>query len=238
MTESIQYLPFDSELFGFKVGRLNPGQLAKTDLTELLSEAKKAGFKVLYWNTTEDKQSSAVEAGGFLADRKRTYVRDTTSFGYFDLLGNWFISSYKEDSSNADLIELAYGSGKHSRFLKDPKFGRANFEKLYALWMEKSVSREIANEVLYIEDFGKIRAMLTLGVKNNRPDIGLVATSESYRGRGMAGDLIKSSIVWGINRGYKEVQVVTQGENKGACALYESYGYKLESEEFVFHFWL
>lgn len=234
----VTLLEFDTALFGFKTGRIQTADKSAEALQLQLDAAKQEGYRVLYWFTDQTGEAAGTQAGGLLADRKRTYARSTNGFGYFDLLGNWFISSYKEDKPDQELYQLAFAAGAYSRFQTDPGFGREGFEKLYAKWIEKSVSRELAKEVLYIEDFGQKRAMLTLGIKNDRPDIGLVATAADYRGRGMAGDLIKSSIVWAINRDYKEVQVVTQGDNRGACKLYESLGYKMESEELVFHFWL
>ena len=89
-----------------------------------------------------------------------------------------------------------------------------------------------------IEDFGRKRAMLTLGLRMGRPDIGLVATEADYRGRGMAGDLVRASLIWAINRDHREAQVVTQAENAGACRFYEALGYRVEREDWVYHFWL
>ena len=91
---------------------------------------------------------------------------------------------------------------------------------------------------MYVEDFGKVRSMLTIALKEGRPAVDLVATHPDYEGRGMAGDLMRSAIVWAINRGYQEMSVVTQATNEPANRFYENLGFSVEREELVFHFWL
>jgi dTDP-4-amino-4,6-dideoxy-D-galactose acyltransferase len=233
-------LDWDTGFFGVRTGRLLPVRFDAGALGEALDAARAEGYGLLYWFALpgNDNAAAADAHGGWLADRKRTYVHDLEGLAADDLVVNWFIESWKAPEPDAELVDLALAAGVQSRFLRDPRFGREAFERLYGEWMRRSVNRELAEEVLFIEDFGRKRAMLTLGLRMGRPDIGLVATEADYRGRGMAGDLVRASLIWAINRDHREAQVVTQAENAGACRFYEALGYRVEREDWVYHFWL
>ncbi len=244
MNPPYAFLDWDSMFFNRKLGRLLPAHADAEFLKTALEQASEEGYDLLYWFAKPaDSNHAAAEAnGGWLADRKRTYLHRLENLSAEDLMVNWFIDRAPETGEDEpvdpELQALAFAAGVESRFLRDPRFSQADFERLYREWMRKSLTRELAEEVLCIEDFGKKRAMLTLGLRMGRPDIGLVATASDYRGRGMAGDLVRASLVWAINRDYREAQVVTQAENAGACAFYEALGYRVEREDWVYHFWL
>jgi dTDP-4-amino-4,6-dideoxy-D-galactose acyltransferase len=80
--------------------------------------------------------------------------------------------------------------------------------------------------------------MVTLGEKEKRADIGLIAVNTNYRGKKIGETLVRASQMWSIEQGYKFAQVVTQGSNAAACSLYKKCGYALEKVEFFYHFWL
>jgi dTDP-4-amino-4,6-dideoxy-D-galactose acyltransferase len=244
MNPPYAFLDWDSVFFNRKIGRLLPAHGDAGFLQAALAQAREEGYDLLYWyaRPTEANHEAAMASGGWLADRKRTYLHGLEGLRTDDLRVNWFIDRAPEigegEAADPELEQLAITAGVESRFLRDPGFSQADFERLYREWIRKSQSRKLAEEVLYIEDFGRKRAMLTLGLKMGRPDIGLIATDADYRGRGMAGDLVRASLVWAINRDYREAQVLTQAENTGACAFYEALGYRVEREDWVYHFWL
>jgi dTDP-4-amino-4,6-dideoxy-D-galactose acyltransferase len=239
MENPFSTLDWDTRFFGFPVGKILPGRMSGADLRRAVSRAGQEGFRLLYWAAKPEpgNAEAATEAGGLLMDRKRVYVHDLQQLHASDLVVNWFIESYRKTLPDADMEALALAAGEHSRFRRDPRFGEEAFRRLYLTWIRNSVNRSFAEEVLFIEDFGVKRALLTIGLHMGRPDIGLLATEAAYRGRGMAGDLVRASLVWAINRDYREAQVTTQAENKGACAFYEAMGYTLEREDWIYHFW-
>lgn len=233
-------LAWDSDCFGFRVGRIADARPPEGVLREALEQAKAGGYRVVYWTTRAepDREQTARAVGGRLADRRRTYLYDLDEVEPNAFRVNHFIQSWPRGEPPAGFYDLALEAGTHSRFLTDPGFGRPNWEKLYRAWIRNSCLRTYAEEVLYIEDFGKPCALLTLGLNRGRPDIGLVAAAPGRQGRGLGADLVHASLVWAVNRDYGGVQVVTQAANEGACRFYERLGFDLETEEFVFHFWL
>ena len=80
--------------------------------------------------------------------------------------------------------------------------------------------------------------MVTLGEKNLRGDIGLIAVHPDHRGKKMGENLVYAAQTWFRSHGYTEGQVVTQGRNNAACNLYTKCGYVVEKEEYFYHIWL
>lgn len=241
MNNSIQLLGWDSDFFGFRVAKIIPSQLNRIELDDVLCQLRSDRINLAYWASDPDddeSQSAAQVAGLFLADKKVTYVKNITSFvmPYFE--HDETIEVYRDTDLNADLVSLALQSGLYSRFRIDPKIPVEKFEQLYGLWIEKSVNKTIAEAVLIRKIAGKIVGMVTVGVKNNRGDIGLIAVDESARGMKIGEKLVNAALHWSVVKGHKTVQVVTQGVNEAACKLYEKCGYHNEKTENIYHIWL
>jgi dTDP-4-amino-4,6-dideoxy-D-galactose acyltransferase len=135
------------------------------------------------------------------------------------------------------LFELARDAGRYSRFRIDPKVPKGVFERIYDAWITNSINGTIADEVLVIRDGAAVSGLVTVGVKNGRADIGLLAVRVQARGRGLGRALVEASHDWAATRAISEAQVVTQGANVEACRLYEACGFARERVEHVLHFW-
>lgn len=138
----------------------------------------------------------------------------------------------------ADLEALAIQSGPYSRFSVDPKLPEEKFIELYKIWINRSLKKEIADEVLVIREGENVVGMVTLGEKDGKGDIGLIAVERDRRGRKYGEALVRAAQCWFIRRGYEFGQAVTQGGNIPACSLYKKCGYSVEKVEYFYHFWL
>lgn len=235
-------LEWDSDFFGYGVGRILPSRLTPEELKATLESMKSENVTLVYWpSDPEDpgSQEAARRCGGFLADRKVTYVVDLERIS--DQLTeekNKAIREYTDGRTNDELDALAIRSGIHSRYKVDPNIGDAQFEKLYKLWILGSVNGTLAEKVFVFMDEGKIAGMVTVGMKNGRGEIGLIAVHESMRGRSVGVHLTRAAQKWAVARGCRHAQVVTQGNNPAACKLYEKCGYHIESTVNYYHIWL
>ena len=115
---------------------------------------------------------------------------------------------------------------------------KRNLKNIYKQWMINSVNQQIAKEIFIIKDSQALLGMATVGEKNQRGDIGLLAVSEKARGKQIGIGLIYSALQYFREQGYQYSQVVTQKTNIAACKLYEKCGYTLEKTELFFHFHL
>ena len=79
--------------------------------------------------------------------------------------------------------------------------------------------------------------MVTIGEKNNRADIGIIAVDNNFRGQDVGKILVQGVINYSIRNGYSSLQVVTQKMNESACRFYERCGFTAEQVVNVYHYW-
>ncbi len=147
---------------------------------------------------------------------------------------NVFIKSANEDFDGS-LDRLAKEAGKYSRFKKD-KILNIKFEKMYELWMNKSLKRVLANEVL-IHQNEKINGMITVKKNNNEAIISLISVKSDMNNKGIGTQLLKGVENWSIDLNLKNISVATQQENFKACAFYEKNNFTVREKIYIYHFW-
>lgn len=229
MNEEIEILKWDSDFFGYKVARLSSSVASGT----ALATAYRAGVELLYWVSQTERQIRSDFYDFTLVDCKTIY---------FKTIGNSLsqeasIKSFEGSKPTDDLIKLAIESGVNSRFNVDKKIGRPAFEALYQRWIEASVEKKIAKEVLVFEEAGHLAGFVTLGEKNGRADVGIIAVDADFRGQGIGKKLMQTAENWFVAAGYETMQVVTQGNNTTACRLYESCGFTVDEVSYFYHGW-
>jgi len=240
MNNIYQHLPWDSNIFDFTVAKIIPERLTFDELKTALTDLKSQNVKLVYWASDSQNQASqqaAKQCQGFLADHKVTYLMslanvDRNAFPHPD------VQEYAAKEPTAELEFLALQSGLYSRFKADPKIPDEIFEKIYKLWITNSTNHSVADNVLIVNKNHKMAGMITLGDKNKRGDIGLLAVHPDFRGQQIGSILIKAAQAWFAQKGYLQSQVVTQHTNEPACKLYEKCSYQIEKVENFYHFWI
>lgn len=237
--KEVTELSWDSKKFGFKVARINQPILNKTKLGFIINKLKQKKVHLAYWMVNPEYQISkeaALAHGGFLADQKVTFIRRINKdVGYNH---DNSIVSYIHKPVNKKFISLALQSGEYSRFKVDPNFKKNEFYKLYKAWIVNSLNGKIADEVLVFKQGSITAGLITLGNKNNRADIGILAVDEKFRGLSIGYRLIQAAISYFSKNNYTYCQVVTQKRNTMACKFYIKCGFKEERVNNVYHFWL
>lgn len=232
--DNFKHLKWDTDFFNFKVSEIRTNNISEMELKIILNLLKKEGYVLIYLflNKKFDKKLSAYKMK--LVDRKIIYTKKILK----NDLEISHIIKYELNYPSQDLINLAIESGIHSRFNIDENIEKEKYQELYKQWIINSVNKKIAKEVLIYLEEGKTAGMVTLGEKNKKGNIGIIAVDEKYRGKKIASKLIHSAEQYFEKQGYSEMQVVTQSENKPACKLYERNGFKIDKTEYVYHIWL
>ena len=233
-------LSWDSHFLGFSVGRLPAQELSASELAAQVTAAREAGMALLYLVAAPgDKRSnaSARQAGARLADRKVTFGMPVAAEAWELPISRAIRPTVH---STARLESLALQSGEYSRFRLDPRFEASVFPRLYGLWLRNSLSHELAREVLVFEPEAGAEAvgLLTLGVKQGRADIGLLAVDEQSRGQQIGQQLVQAARQRAAAWGLAELQVVTQLDNEPACLFYRKCGFAEYTVEHIYHLWL
>lgn len=232
-----QLLTWDTKFFEIQTGRIIPTSLQENQLASILTEMRQKGFQLVYWASDHQYTYDFQSYSGILVDKKTTFEINLQNIN-LDSMPLPKAEPYSNSLPFSKLEKLAVQSGAFSRFARDNKFPHEKFTALYETWIRKSVSGEMANEVLVIRQNNHIVGMVTLSNKNGVGDIGLISVDEEFRGRKFGQQLVCDAQRWFIQNGCHTAHVVTQGDNLPACRLYEKCGYQKIKIEFFYHFWL
>jgi len=232
-------LEWDSLFFGYKIACIKPFKLELLKLNDIIGELRDKDFKLAYcFVNLKDKTSndSLNQVSGLLIDEKITYSIYLSEETSYPIPGN--VIPYDLKYASKKLKSLTLQSGAYSRFNIDPNFKDNEFEKLYHEWIEKSVSRILADEILVYDENQEITGFVTLKINKNIGSIGLIAVEEKQRGKSIGKKLINAALMYFKEKKIKNIEVVTQKANYGACRFYESCGFKVSQIVNVYHLWI
>lgn len=233
---AVERLEWDSQFFGYPIGRIVFDKAGQYDLNELFRQliSEKIRLTYLFVNVNEKKlNKDIVRKGCTLVDQKTLYSK--TAEGHNT--NSDYIDEFEGTEIDESLIQLVLQAGLYSRFRLDPNFTKNEYERLYIEWLKKSLNKSIALKTFIVKKNSEIVGLTTLGEKLGFADIGLVAVDKNFRGQGIAVELIDFADNVAFDLGYKEIKVVTQLQNKGACRLYEKCNFQIENITNIYHFW-
>jgi dTDP-4-amino-4,6-dideoxy-D-galactose acyltransferase len=239
MKSVFEILKWDSQFFGYKIASIKQSNLGLNELKSTINDLKSQNVKLAYcFVRPEDRISNfnLKKVSGLLVDEKITFFKRIAEAD--DLTGSILVKPYRLNYTTEKLKSIALQSGIYSRFKVDPNFKNNEFEKLYSEWIDKSVQKEIAEEVLVYYENEDIKGLITLGLKDNSGSIGLLAVDNEERGKAIGKKLVQSALMYFKEKRVNIVEVVTQTENKGACGFYRSLGFEVKSVLNIYHLWI
>jgi dTDP-4-amino-4,6-dideoxy-D-galactose acyltransferase len=232
-------LDWDTHFFGYKIASVRVTEFGLKKLNNLIRELEEQDFKLAYCFVDPDdivSNDSLKQISVFLAAEKVTYSIEVTREFNFPVTDH--ITTYNFINTSEKLKNLAIQSGLYSRFKIDPDFHNNEFERLYTEWIEKSVERKLANEVLTYNEGNEILGFITLAMGENTGLIGLIAVEENQRGKAIGKKLIGAALLFFKDKKITTVEVVTQKANYAACRFYESCGFNIKSIVNIYHLWI
>lgn len=230
---NIKTLAWDSDFFGFTIGQVHITN--NDEAYEFENVFNNSSFDLVYVTVASELIQNKISDTFHVEpiENKRTYALT-------DLVAPIVTAQHEIVEINQvteSLVQLTFESGIESRFYKDLHFDKSAFEKLYRTWIEKSVNHELADHVYGVFISNQLAGFVTLSLKNDVTQIGLIAVDEEFRGKGIAKSLIAYCIMKTVQIGKGTIRIVTQAHNLAACSLYESIGFKEISSVPLFHIW-
>ncbi len=234
----VRLLPWDSEFFGHRIGRVFPSVLEAEDIQYLDAWCRQEHVDCVYFLSSSTGGPAlwpAQNYGFCLVDLRVTLIADLVKL-ILPSPQNKAIC-LATDTDIPDLRSVATHNHVDSRFYADPHFERSKCDELYQVWVEKSV-RDPRTKVFtyrpekqalgyvssYIDEFGKAF-------------IGLAGIAQECQGQGIGTQLINQCLQGLQSEGCSQVEVVTQGRNTKAIQLYEKCGFRVKSIQTWFHKW-
>jgi dTDP-4-amino-4,6-dideoxy-D-galactose acyltransferase len=220
---TFEILPWDSEFFGFGVGRLHAESLTPELAADARQWCRDNGVSCIYFLGAPEAVDNP---GGF-------YFVDTRVTCRWDARPVEGTSPAVRPFESGDLAALeaiARCSHRDTRFYQDPEFDRARCDELYATWIRRSCQGG-ADTVLVATDRGQPAGYLTCSGNS----IGLFAVAEGARGRGLGAQLLTAAQRYFHASGAACVEVVTQGRNRTASELYLRLGFRVVKTQHWYH---
>ena len=226
----IKRLDWDSNFFGYEIGQVEINYFDQKSKSVLLNEADR--FKLVY--ITSNKEMYPIIENAKLVDIKIQLTKEVLIEEDCKKVN---LSEYNLEN-NEQLKKLAFQSGIYSRFKRDINFTKNEYEKLYAKWIEDSINKLIAdNIIVYKDNCNQYKGFITVKHKMDFAEIGLIAVDELSRGKGIGVALLNYVNNLTKVAGLKKIVVTTQFENIPAMKLYERAGYKVISKKYIYHLW-
>ena len=229
----LEDVPWDSDFFGYKVGKISLNASSTSSLESLLRE--NTAYRLIY--IFVDRELTESLPNCILADRKLLLhqpIAPTISGHHTDIV---IVPFDAKNDSYEELKQLALLSGIFSRFNTDKSFTENEYKKLYSQWIYGNVYNHTAFCILVAKQGKRITGFITLEKKTTALcTIGLIAVSPSAQGEGIGHALVLEAINKAHSHGFSEIQVVTQAVNTAALRLYLKTGFTLTATTFIYHY--
>ena len=222
----IKKLPWDSDFFELKIAEISN---QKTTTNKNLED-----FDLIYYKS---KESFTIKIKGFknsFSEIKILFVKDILSNKIED---NNIFSIKKTVFNVSEIYELAYESGKFSRFNLDPKFNHNKFIELYKKWVDNAMNNSFADDLIVYKESDKILGFVTYQISGDEATIGLIAVNPDFQGKGIGSKLLNHVEQHLFNKKIKKLYIPTQKSNKTACDFYSKLGYNIHEIIHIKHYW-
>jgi dTDP-4-amino-4,6-dideoxy-D-galactose acyltransferase len=240
-TNKVIRLEWDSNFFGFSIGRIYANALTGEHLRKGLERAEKdrITFVELFCDVSDDESIDAAEQSGFhLADLRMTLKKKLDGELKDDRLPGDLIFKKAGGDDIDRLKTMSNGLFTYSRYYRYQKFDRNQTDLMFQVWVEKSVRGEFDDELYYLSDQRDILAFCSLRYKGNASSIGLFGINRAHRNRGLGSLILNRVFHLLYKRGVIDTEVITQGKNPGALHLYQKNGFCVAMITLSYYKWL
>lgn len=227
----IDFLPWDSEFFGIKVGSINracPHSAWNPSPTM-------QDFDLVYLNFRCESNKCELSAVShtFDAGTKLTFTLALTQSGQYKV-----VDVAPLQQASPELENLALLSGHKSRFKLDPGIPDEKFKQLYRQWLVNCLTSNSKTTVLGHHTQERLSGFITVEHQEDlHYRIGLIAVGKEHQGRGIGQVLINGAISTAIEMGGRKLTVQTQGDNHPAIRAYLNAGFELTERCRQLHWW-
>ncbi len=228
---TLRRLEWDSDFFGLEVGELS--------ITNALNKDLILDLSAFDWIVVKQTTDIAVPLNNFentLKETKCTFSKSMNG-NKSHILKIAIQDNDKQMIQPEQIYDLAYESGKYSRFKLDANLSTQKFKKLYQKWVDNSLNHKFADKVFFIKDDDSILGFVTIKKNLDHASIGLIAVSEECQGKGYGRQLLQKAENYCISEGIKELRIPTQKKNSVACHFYKKNNYQLSEELILKHYW-
>jgi dTDP-4-amino-4,6-dideoxy-D-galactose acyltransferase len=244
VSELLQLLPWDTEFFGLRIGRVLLSRLDPDRLGAIIDLAEREQFQCLYFQAEpdDDETVSLAEEGGFhLVDVRivleHPFDGRPAPVPRFPVPEDIRMMAPRPEDVPT-LEEIAVGIGHTSRFCFDRRFPPDTCPRLYRAWLHKAIADDHDSVIVAHLPEGAV-GLIACGLQADKVGvIQLAGVRSGRRGRGVGTALVQGSLDWFRAQGVDRVEVTTQARNVPAQRLYQQMGFFTRRMTLYYHKWM
>lgn len=232
-------LPWDSELFGFAIARVNATRLDAATLGAALDACRAQAIRCAYLLLDADdaRGSALAQAAGFvLRDTRLELDRPLTSRDAQPGGDEAAVGPARPDQRPA-LEALAREAFPLSRFFADPGFPRERCGDLYAAFLRRGLDGAPERKTLATAGASGF-VVCQLDGERGSGTIELIAVADDARGHGAGRALVEGALATFAAAGLSTAEVATQAANVASQRLYAHAGFRTRRARLWLHRWL
>jgi dTDP-4-amino-4,6-dideoxy-D-galactose acyltransferase len=234
---TLEPLAWDSEFFGFGIGRLHPDAEGEgaANLTQVEDEARQLGIECLYatLDPIHTDLSVALQRQGFrLVEVAMDFVHRTSVMAVSPPAD---VVAREGTAADVPFLEEAIALvAPWSRFAVDPRFGLDAAQRMLRAWVERAATAE-HRRLLVVEDDDGITAFSTQSTPPG--EYGRIDMVASKRAGSGDADVLMDHHLRQVGRGPSRAGPVA-ARNLPSLRYCERAGFRLETASYLFHRWL
>ncbi len=242
--EPIEYLSWDTEFFGFPVGRITTDQLTPEIANYVDAWCKQNSIACLYFmaNSNDSTTIQLVEDRGFHLVEIRLEIELKLKNWVPMQEPSWDRSLRIREAELNDfpeLLDITQGSFLDSRYYVDPGFSKETCDAFYATWVKTSFGKDSELFVVAESDHQLQGYVIchpeTPDKANMRLD--LVAVRQGKRNSGVGKAMFQHVLNWCKQENVQYIWSATQGRNIASQRLFQRAGFLLRSCQLYYHKW-
>lgn len=222
----VKKLQWDSEFFNLNIGEIQ--------YNDNYDEKDSSNYDLIYIYSNEDVDLKIPNFEKTFSEIKVTFFKKIEVNNY---VSENIFQLDEVDVNKEKLYSLAYESGKNSRFLLDKKFNEVFFKKLYKAWIDNSINKKFADDILVYFEENQLKGFVTYKINNNDASVGLIAVDTTYQAKGIGTKLLKYLENILVEKKVEIIMIPTQMSNIQACNFYHKQGYSIKSKKHIKHYW-
>lgn len=224
---NVKKLEWDSDFFKKRIGEI------------LINEANPLisgnDFDLIYVKSVEN---DIVEIENFKQTFFETKVVFAKKIAEKEQPTDTNIISFSNTNTNEEILyNLAFESGKFSRFNLDENFSLKEFHDLYKKWIDNSINKQFSDDILVYKEGQNTIGFVSYKVHDGYATIGLIAINPNEQGKGIGKKLIIAVENQLKSIGISQLHIPTQLGNEVACGFYTKLGYKIIEKLIIKHYW-
>lgn len=244
VSEPCQFLPWDSDFFGYQIARVNSSCLDADILESIYTWSTRRSIDCLYFlaNADDPQTIQLAQKHGFnLVEVRLNMGRKLT---------DWDPETRPKAATDLhirpirledipSLQKIASDSYVDSRYYFDPHFSKESWQGYYATWVKKSCEGR-ADLALVAEKDDKIGGYITGNINPENPQEGiyeLTGVDKSARRSGVGQELFRSGLDWYTRHGVELVWLATQARNIATQRMIQRNGFITRSCQLYYHKW-